>query len=182
MNKNTTATVLIVVSVVAFFAHIDPTYSSVEQLTLEREQLEGLSQQAEELSLKQGELTEQYATFQSEMEDDITAIVPFGRDDARTLMTLNSIASDNTIALEDLRVTEGSPRARGDLHTEESGAPYTLKTIEFQFNATYEEFAQFLTDIERSRRIFDPALIEFQSSATGVYRFTMTLHTYWLEK
>lgn len=182
MNQNISTLILLLISVIIFFVYTAPISVSIQKLTSELEELEKVGEKANELASKQDEQREKLEGF-VEYEDGLEKIVPVGRDDARALMYISSIAdASGNIFIRNMRVLDGSPLTKGSLVTTKYRLPYNVKTIELAFDASYEDFGVFLTNLERSKRIFDPVHISFSASAVDYYEFRMSIHTYWIEQ
>lgn len=181
MDQNLATVLLIVASVLFFFVFTAPTHSSIEELRVKVEMLSEVAEKAQELSDRQEEKEISYNRFVSDYEEGLKSIVPLGRDDARSLMNLNSIADANNIRINNVRMIDFSRTARNVLQRKRGNLPYDAKTIFMQFEATYQDFTRFLTDLERSRRVFDPINIELLGSPANVYDFEMRINTYWID-
>ena len=182
MNQNISTLILLLITVVIFFVYTVPIFVSIQETRAELGGFEEAAEKAMELADKQDEQKERYEKFLG-YEGDLEKIVPTGRDDARTLMYIASIAdASGNVFIRNMRILDGSPLTRGPLVTTKYRLPYDVKTIEMVFDAGYEDFGLFLTNLERSKRVFDPVRINFSASPIDSYEFRMNIHTYWIEE
>lgn len=180
MDQNLATILLVIASILGFFIFITPTFNSVEELQLKVDKFKEVSEKAENLAEKEEELNKDHETYVSEYQDDLNSIVPVGRDDARTLMDINSIAGANNALIRGARVTDLSRDVEREFSRGKGDLSYNAKTIQIEFDATYEDFAGFLTSLERSRRVFEPISVEFNSTSGNVYEFEMMIQNYWV--
>ena len=182
MDQNLATVLLIVASILFFFIFTAPIYSSIEELQMKAGKLSEVSEKAKDLADRKEEQEVSYNRFVSEYEEALKSIVPLGRDDARSLMTINAIAGANSVRMNDARIVDFARSAENELQSRRGNLPYNAKSMLLDFEATYQDFTRFLTDMERSRRVFDPLSIEFRSSGANVYEFQMRVNTYWIEE
>lgn len=183
MDQNIATTVLIVSALIIFFTYTTSAYTSIQALSLEKERFQEVTEQANRLAEKEEEKREDHEEFQ-EHKEDFESMVPTRRDDARTLMIVNAMAGANNISILDIKVNEGARGQRRSSYRdqEEEGVERKIKTIDMEFEGKYEDFAKFLTALERSRRIFDTVAMEFEShEGSSVYTFKASVQTYWIE-
>lgn len=181
MNQNLATLVLVLASFVIFFIFTAPLYNFIEETGLKVDRLKEVKEKAEELSERESELQKDHEVFVSDYKEGLESMVPVGRDDARTLMIISSIAEANNVIIREATVPDFSRRSMIEMERRKGKLPYGAKTVYIEFDATYQNFAEFLTSMERSRRIFDPIKIDFSSSAANVYEFEMRVNTYWIE-
>ncbi|MGM0629409.1 MAG: hypothetical protein ACQESA_03200 [Patescibacteria group bacterium] len=181
MDQNLATILLVIASILGFFIYIAPTTNAVEELELKMDKFMEVAEKAESLAEKEDELKEDHETYVDEYQDGINSIVPVGRDDARTLMDINSIAGANDALIREARITDMSRDAERELNKRRGDLPYSAKTVQIKFDATYEDFAGFLTSLERSRKLFEPVSVKFTGSSANVYEFEMMIKSYWVK-
>ncbi len=182
MDQNISTAVILVAALIIFFSVTVGTYSSIQALSMQKEGIEKVMIKAEELVEKEGEKRQEYNEFK-DRKDDFQNMLPLGRDDARTLMLINSMANANNIVITAVGVSDGVSVGRTTRRTPASQgtADEKVKTVNLSFNATYGDFKAFLTNLEKSRRIFDVVAIDFLGSAGRVFSFEVAIHTYRME-
>ena len=173
-------TVLIILAIGAFFLYIDPTMTTVQALSDERDRLLEATALADELGAARSQRQAELNEIRDREGDRLERMVPAGRDDARTLMTIDAIVDEHGFSLEDVSVSEGTAAQRRSF-IEESDGRYGLKTVNFTVEAPYQEFIDLLQDIEQSLRLFDVVEMSFEGGDEPEYLFSLTLHTYMTE-
>ncbi len=180
MDQNISTAIILVASFIVFFAYTSSAYVSVQALSDKRDRIAEISEQAERLADKEEIKRAEYEEYLQNKED-FENIIPSDRDDARTLMLINSMAEANNVNISNVRISDGPYMSRVVRRTPLMGVHRQIKTVNVQFDATYEDFTRFVTSLERSRRVFDVVYLEFPSSPGRVYSFDMAAHTYRIE-
>lgn len=180
MDQNISTTIILVASVIVFFSFTSSTYISVQSLSDQYEKLKEMVQEAEKLSEKEAEKRKDYEAL-VKYEDDFESMIPLGRDDARTMMLINSMAATQNIVIRDVSINDGVYGQKKRTETADNIVGMSTKTVTLYFDTSYENFTKFLTSLERSRRIFDVVSIDFSSETPNVYNFEVAVQAYWIE-
>jgi hypothetical protein len=182
MDQNISTTIILVASVIIFFSFTSSSYVSVQSLSEQYEKVKEIAQEAQKLTEIEIEKRRDYDEL-VKYEDDFENMIPLGRDDARTMMIINSMANTQGIVIEDVSINDGTYGQKSRRRTEESEFEMNTKTVTLYFDTSYEKFTKFLTSLEKSRRVFDVVSINFSSVAPGqnIYNFEIAIQSYWIE-
>lgn len=182
MDQNISTTIILAASVIIFFSFTSSTYISAQSLSDQYEKVKETVQEAKKLSEKEAEKRKDYEAL-VEYEDAFESMVPLGRDDARTMMLINSMAATQNIVINDVSIMDGLYGQKSNKRTVDTTSEKNTKTVNIYFDTSYENFTKFLTSLERSRRIFDVVSIDFASAVQGqsVYNFEIAIQAYWIE-
>jgi Tfp pilus assembly protein PilO len=174
-----------------FFVYTKPTYDSVRTTRAEMSQYDEALQKAAELQQLKQTLLSRYNAFNPNDVDRIQKLLPDHVDNVRLILDLDSIASRNGMAIQNVVVSnpvsvQGAQTAIGSLGS--SKQKYDSVTLSFSTQGPYETFLQFLTDLETSLRIVDLVSLTLTSGAAptekgqpSVYGYDVTIRTYWLK-
>lgn len=177
-----------------FFFYTKPAYD--DALTTKAsiaEYDQALDKAAELQELKQS-LLARYNTFDPANIDRLHKLLPDHVDNVRLVLDLDNLALERGLALENVVINspgadEGAAPVLGGAS---SRGAYDSLTLRFATNGTYPNFVTFIKDIEASLRIVDLVALTLESTglfvpgapgtpAEPVYRFDLTLRTYWLK-
>ncbi len=190
--KITTAVVVILVIILAFFIFINPKYKearSIGVLDLEAKKKE-LAAKSNELSeLK--ELENDYQGLNQAQLKEVEKILPRGVDFANLVGQIEALARDSNLTLDNISVTEGgvwgqtgeSPADETETSSKKTtGASsdiYLLNvSVNFSGGGTYEHFKLFLDNLENNLRILDLSSVSFTPDTQS---YTLNLKTYYLK-
>lgn len=177
--KNSTALVLLLISVGLFFTFISPHYDKMSALMVQTNDYKDILQNIEELKKKRDNLTVEYKNFPQSGLDKLNKVLPESVDTVSLALNLDSIAGQYGISIKGVHVTNTTdPSGSIDVG---SGKAYEPAEVSFSFDATYDNFKKFMTDLERNLRISDVKRITFSPSETGPYTFSVDIITYWLK-
>lgn len=171
---------LLVGAVGLFFGYTYKKYDQIKTLRADVSELKKDLTQSLDILSKREDLKKRYAAFKQDDLDKLNSLLPDYVDNIKLVMDMNSIAKRYGISLKAIKVDEekqDKTLTAGSLKN-----PYGSIGIAFKVTSTYENFVQFLRDLEKSLRIVDVTALSFKSTETGVYDFGVALKTYWLNK
>lgn len=216
--------ILILASVGMFFGYINPTYTGVtgatdtasksiqELQSEENDYKDALTKTAEIERVRTG-LSDQFRKISPSDQTKIEKLLPDHIDSVRLIIDINNIAAKYGMSLTNIILT-----ASGVLPTPKANAPasasspsdtsaartfvgpddrqYDSIKLGFTVTGSYENFIQFLKEIEESLRVVDVTSLAFSSaksgspvsgqvgsgsSASNLFTFSMTIRTYYLK-
>jgi Tfp pilus assembly protein PilO len=179
--KNSTAFILILISVGLLYTFILPQYDKVNTQRAEQAQYQNILQNVSELQAKRDELLVKYQNIPKANIDAITKILPDNVDTVSLAMNLDTIASHYGLSIKSIQTSKDD---QNNSSTIVQGAPTTLYgSVAFNFSvvSNYANFRKFMKDIEQSLRITDVQSVSFQSNANGLYEYQVSIKTYWLK-
>jgi Tfp pilus assembly protein PilO len=201
--KNMTPLILIIVSVGMFFFFIDPKYQDIKTLQAEIQENNKIVDIAKQLTNRKTQVENQYNQISSAEKSDLEKLLPDAIDNVRLILDINNIAETTGVLIKDMDIkTQQEPTASNTLissegfdssifSTNDSALQYVDSTkigvMSFSFSATaqYSNFIEFLSQLERSKRIMDIRSIEIMretnESGTTFFDYKVTFDTYWLK-
>lgn len=178
--KNLISIILLVGAVGLFFGYTYKKYDQIKTLRVDVSELQKDLEQSMTILSKRDELKKRYAAFKQSDLDNLNSLLPDYVDNIKLVMDMNNIAKLYGMSLKSIKVDE--EKQDKVVAAGSTKAPYGSMDISFKVTSTYENFVQFLRDLEKSLRIVDVTALSFKSSDTGVYDFGVALKTYWLNK
>lgn len=179
-----------------FFVYTKPTYDNIDTLKAEISQFDSALDKSKEMQELKRSLLSRYNTFTSEQLNRLGRLLPDHVDNVRLVLDLDSLASrygmavQNVVIDRDLSVVKQEQTVIGALSAQ--AAQYDSLTMQFATRGTYNSFVGFLKDLESSLRVVDLVALSIDpdSSTVGpdgepladpIYRYNVTLRTYWLK-
>lgn len=177
--------ILIVIAVGLFGLYIDPTYESIKVLRAEEAQFDDALDRSKELIAIRDQLLSRYNTFGSDDLERLEKLLPDNIDNVRLIIDINSIAAQYGMALRDVLVkssedTEGQNGNERIVITDESNT-FSSIDLSFTVSSSYDNFVQFIADLEQSLRIVDLSSLTFEATDDDFSDYEVTVKTYWLQ-
>ena len=179
MIRLITPVIFIVVAVGLFLTYIDPTYQAIKELREGEAQFDQALNQSRELQKTRDSLLSRYNTFDQTNIDRLEKLLPDNVDNVRLILDIDSIASKYNMRTRDVTVTASSPEDPGAIATDQGEIGSVV--LSFSVIARYDDFINFLRDLESSLRIVDVVGLSFNSAAGDAYNFSVSIKTYWLK-
>ena len=186
---------LIAAAVGLFFAFINPTYSEVKTLRDQQKEYDEALLNSRKLLEKRDELTQIFNSFSLEDKDRLLKLMPDNVDNIRLVLDVQRIAKQYGMLPRDIKFDTGT-RSGGASAIQQTGSAQALTPdqvnqakkdfgsfdLEFSVIGTYENFVNFLRDLEKSLRVVDITSVTFGVGDDGktALRFTVKTKTYWL--
>jgi Tfp pilus assembly protein PilO len=177
--KALTPIILFIVAIVGFFYYIKPGYATIQQLQAQNMQYDVALEKAEEFTRKRDELNDQLNQFKKIDIERLERMIPDNIDSTRLIIEVDQIAKKYASGITGIRVDDGQSSGTAA----PTSLPYNVVTIGFAIKTTYQDFNDFLKDIETNLRLSDASVVSFTPGADGseVHTFNMTIKTYWLK-
>jgi len=197
--------ILIGVAVAGFFMFTSPLYKNISDLKSQVSSYNEALNNSKALEAERDKLTQKYNTIDPVNLSKIEKFLPDNVNNIRLILEIEKMASPYGMALKDVKydtlvkkdVTTGTGIAVGSGATETTkegiakNLPknYGIWDLEFSTQGTYNNFVNFVKDLEKNLRIVDISSIEFSSSVgTGLnpslseaYKYSFKIKTYWLK-
>ena len=176
-----------------FFMYTQPTYDSTRELKDKiRQYNQALDKAAELQQLKQA-LLSRYNAFDPTDLSRLQKLLPNHVDNVRLILDIDNLAGRYGMALQnDVISTPGKDKENEEESSlgaiGESQQKFDSLTLQFSTQATYPLFMQFLQELESSLRIVDLVSLtltpetDTTASKEPIYRFGITIKTYWLKE
>ena len=177
--KSSIPVLLLIFSAGVFYFYISPGYEKITHLQEEVRQYEAALEDAFALASVRDALVTTYNNFSSSDLTRLEEMLPQEVDTVRLAAEINGIGQKYGITISGFDVSEqGAP-------TEEeiAASPYRTLLVTFSFDSSYENFTQFLKDLESSTHLVNVSEAGFQEATTGGRQtYHLSLHTYVLSK
>jgi|SRR3989338_5984584 len=190
MVKIILSTVGLAVAGAIFFLYTQPTYDTVQALSVQIDQYNQALDKAAQLQELKQTLLSRYNSFDPADIERLQKALPDHVDNVRLVLDLDSLAGQHGMALQNV-VINNPASERGDttvIGTIGAGQQkFDSLTLQFSTHASYQDFMSFMRDLEDSLRIVDLVSLTLQRDAgqageSGLtYRYDIALRTYWLK-
>lgn len=160
----------------------------------------------DELRKQRAAISAQYDAVSDADKQVLNKMLPDSVDNIRLIIDMNNIANEHKLVLKGVkasspssdtttapdssatrRLTPGpagasAPGGLNTLDATKSGGP-TLQTvaITFSVSATYAQFLDLMTALEKNLRLMDLTHLTLSANNTGTYDYSVELQTYWLK-
>lgn len=184
--------ILIFVAIAGFFGVVAPAYQDMSSLKSEVAAYDEALQNSRSLEEERDKLTQKFNSISSNDLDRIEKLVPDNVDNIRLILEIEKLASPYGMVLKDVHYEavkedkEDGAKQGGIAKT--TNQEYGSWDLEFSTEGNYEDFTQFLKNLEQNLRIVDIASIQFssgasdsKSGATKDYKYKFKIRTYWLK-
>lgn len=175
---------LIAVAAFIFFAPLPPLLDQIEELKVEKAELNAALDNAKEIIAVREELTSRYNQFSSADLTKLDKLLPNNVDNVRLIIDINSIALKYGMVLKNIVIrTEEQIAAGTALGPVPSSGQFRTVELGFSVSGDYEALRNFLSDLGRSLRLVDIASVNFSPDlSTGLANYKISLRTYWLKE
>ena len=163
--KILTSFILIAVSVASFFFYMQPTYSSVQNLTAQKDLYAGVLQKAKDLSAKRDQILAQYNAVSPDDINRLKSAIPDTFDSVTVAKYVNTIASKYGLVVKGIKFTV--PQIDQRVISADSSNQPVVQTMNFNFAGTYTQFASFIKDVESSLLLMDVTKIAITDAVKG---------------
>jgi Tfp pilus assembly protein PilO len=179
--KNSTALILILISVGLFYTFIMPEFSHVQNLRVQAGSYNDVLSNVTDLSQKRDELLLKYNAIPKDQLANLEKILPSNVNVVELALNLDAIASKYGISIKDVKtIDEKSDQTATTIKTPSSSG-YQKVNISFIFVSNYANFRKFIADLEQSLRIIDVKTISFETADSGFNEYQIQIQTYWLK-
>ncbi|OGI66242.1 hypothetical protein A3A95_02105 [Candidatus Nomurabacteria bacterium RIFCSPLOWO2_01_FULL_39_18] len=200
MIRYVLAAILIGISVVGFFMFTDPLYKQIEELNMQATAYNEALDNSKALENERDKLTAKYNTISPENLLKIKKLLPDNIDNIRLILEIEQVALPYGMVLRDVRydtlkkntsTTGDAAITQGSTGSGDQFKDYGSWDLEFSTTGTYNNFINFMKDLESNLRIVDISSIRFSSGSDirnvlalpgpEVYKFDFKIKTYWLK-
>lgn len=179
--KNTTAIILLLLSVGLFYTFTNVQYQEVKGLYTLASEYQNVLRNTSAIVELRDRLLVTYETFPKAEIDRINKVLPDNINTVRLALDLDSMASRYGLSIKNIQATTGASGDANFIVLPEQASAYEKATVSFGFISNYENFMLLLADLERNLRIMDIRSISFQTSESGLYDYRVSVETYWLK-
>jgi len=208
MFRFATPIILIGIAIAGFFMFTSPLYKNISDLRAQVASYNEALDNSKALEAERDKLTQKYNTFDLENLSKLEKLLPDNVNNIRLILEIENMAKPYGMALKDVKYDTVSKKdvatatagatgnaepvanvIQGGTATQSSPKNYGIWDLEFSTQGTYNNFINFIKDLEKNLRIVDISSIEFSSSVgTGLnpslseaYKYSFKIKTYWLK-
>ena len=191
MNRNITTVILIVLAVGVYLTYTSPQWKKVQAVrTVNAEYAKAINNAEELIKTRDGVLAK-YNSLSPVDKDRLNKMLPTAVDNVRLIIDLNNIAQRRGMTLEDIQTETRDSSADVNLNiglataSQPNIANPILDTVKITFKVTgaYQQFVDFIKDVESSLRIIDLANLKLTTGdSANTYTYNVTMTTYWLNE
>ena len=194
MNRNTTATILIILAIALYFTYTSGVWNDAMAVKAVNDQYSGAISSAEQLISIRDKVLKDYNNISANDRDNLDKMIPNTVDNIRLIIDLNSVALQHGFSLKNITASakqdSSNSSSNNSVSSANSGSSSfnisvpTLDTVavSFSVSAPYQQFISFMQDLEASLRIMDITHLSVTANDTGTYDFSVQLNTYWLRQ
>ena len=201
MNRNITATILLVLAAGIYFTVTKGMLADAKAVQLVNTQYSSAIDSADQLIKVRDQVLKNYNNLSQDDRERLNKIVPNTVDNIRLIIDLNSVAMRHGFNLKNIKAVAagtGNQKANGTAAAVASAASSpvivnnTTKsntiatpvldtvTVSFSVTAPYQQFKSFLQDLEADLRIMDLTHLTMTANDSDVYDFNVEFKTYWM--
>ncbi|MEK7081093.1 MAG: hypothetical protein AAB902_01770 [Patescibacteria group bacterium] len=192
------------IAITVFFTFTNPIYNDISTLRAQVASYNNALDNSKMLENERDKLTAKYNTIDPNNLTKLQKLLPGSVDNIRLILEIEQIASPYGITLKDVKYnatdtnTSTNTSAAASATVQRSGiaelAPkdYGVFDLEFSTSGTYNNFINFIKDMESNLRIVDISSILFSSDTTSAganlkttspeaYKYNFRIKTYWLK-
>lgn len=196
MFKLFTPIILIAISVGGFLMVVNPMYKELGELKAKATAYDQALTNSKALENERDKLTKKYNAISTDNLDKLSKLLPDNVDNIRLILEIEKVAAPYGMILKDVKYDSTKPTADkngavqgGDL-SKTSNKDYGSWDLEFTTEGSYNNFLNFVRDLENNLRIVDIYTIQFTSdTALGTnkpplaetYKYAFRIKTYWMK-
>lgn len=204
--------ILVGIAIAVFFVYTNPTYKKILLLKNEASTYEQALNSSNQFEKARDSINQRYQSFSKNDIDRLKLLLPDTVDNVRLVIDIEKIAKDSGLVFkkvsydvkESIKAKTTTPQSDPNTQTpqapqpvrlgvaSEDSKPYGVFSVNFTVQGPYDQFLQFLKNLENSLRIVDVTSISFTSlesekdskktsTSNSVYEYTVTIKTYWLK-
>ncbi len=180
-----------IISAAVFVLYTKPTYDHVRVLKSEIAQYDQALARANELQALKQSLLSKFNAFNPADVERLNKLLPDHVDNVRLILDFDNLASKHNLAIQNVVIGRSGGKDGDKPAAEVIGGnerAYDSLTLKFSTQGTYEGFVTFMEDVQASLRIVDLVSLSLtpeggsaEEGAEPVYRYDVTIRTYWLK-
>jgi len=196
MFRFITPIILIGIAIAGFFMFTNPLYKNISEIRTQIVSYNEALDNSKALEAERDKLTQKYNSIDSENLAKLSKLLPDNVDNIRLILEIEKIASPYGMVLKDIKYDTITKKdnttgevIQGGATVQSSRKDYGIWDLEFSTQGTYNNFVNFIKDLESNLRIIDISSIQFSSntgagldsSLSEVYKYGFKIKTYWLK-
>lgn len=163
-----------------FFGYTNSTYEVIKKLQVEAGEFDEALAKSRELGRVRDELLTRFNTFPSRQLEQLEKFLPDNVDNVRLILDIDNIASKYGLRIQNVVVSSALTSQASSVVIVQEGL---FDSVELGFTVItgYENFLQFIEDLETSLRLVDVVSLSFRVIDNTLYSHSFRIRTYWLK-
>lgn len=192
MNRNITATILIVLAVGIYFTITEGVLNEAKKVSAMNRQYTDAIENATTLIKARDKVRDDWKKISVEDQEKLNKMIPESVDNIRLVIDLNNLASKHGFSLKGIKAnvdtkapTTASAARIPEVNPNSNVLPSSIVdtvTVSFSVTAPYLQFISFMQDLESNLRLMDISHLTVSANDSGIYDFSVELKTYWLRQ
>lgn len=196
MNKNITATILIVLAIGIYFTVTEKVIADGKAIQKVNDEYVSAIESAKKLIAVRDQVTRDYNNISEIDRERLSKMIPNSVDNIRLIIDLNDVARRHGFQLEGIKAVASTDSANNTAPAFNQvpgmpGVPSRVSiaepildnvTVTFSVTAPYLQFKSFLQEIEANLRLMEITKLSMTANDTGIYTYKVELKTYWLRQ
>jgi Tfp pilus assembly protein PilO len=199
MFRLLTSIILVGIAVAVFLTFTSPLYNDISALRAQVASYNEALDNSKALENERDKLTKKYNSLNPDNLVRLVKLLPNNVDNIRLILEIEKIATPYGMALKDVKYSTDNPDTVAE-KTPVAGVKgggvatalrkdYGTWNLGFTVQGTYNNFVNFLKDLEKNLRIVDITSVDFSSkggvgaspSLSEIYKYDLQIKTYWLK-
>jgi len=196
MFRLITPLILLGLAITGFLMFVNPMYEELNNLKAQAASYDQALTNSKALENERDKLTKKYNSISSDNLDKLNKLLPDNVDNIRLILEIEKVAAPYGMILKDVKYDSTKPSTDkngaivgGDMSKTSSSKDYGSWDLEFSTQGNYNNFLNFIKDLENNLRIVDIYAIEFTSDTplgaksplTDTYKYSFRIKTYWMK-
>lgn len=179
-------------SLLLFFTFTNPIYEEIKNLRNVSASYNDALGNSKALEAERDKLTAKYNSISQTDIAKLEKLLPDGVDNIRLVLEIEKLALPYGMVLKDVGydASNEEEETKRDQSVESGRLPYGVWNLSFSTSGTYNNFVNFLRDLENNLRIVDISSIDFSAedmpglnpNIPQAYNYDFAIQTYWLKK
>jgi hypothetical protein len=196
MNRNITATILIVLAAGIYFTVTKSMLVDANAVQAVNTQYSSAIDGADQLIKVRDQVLKNYNDLSQDDRDRLNKMIPNTVDNIRLIIDLNSVALKHGFSLRNIKAVASAGTQKGN--TTPASIPPTMTgsgvsnaniiatpildtvAVSFSVSAPYLQFISLMQDLEANLRIMDLTHLTMTANDTGTYDYSVEFKTYWI--
>lgn len=172
---------LVILTLSVGYAFIYPSVGDLSNLAGEKQKYESSLSTVSNIEIKKNELMTKFNAISAADKVEVETILPDSLKLVRLISDIDAVAAGRGISISKISSKETASSVGNSAGETVSQRPYESSIIGFSFTSSYDEFKNFLGDLEKSLRILDVRSVKITPKEGGIYTYDVEFETYWLK-
>jgi Tfp pilus assembly protein PilO len=159
-------------------------YSPMGDLTTlmdQKQQYEQSLENVNNIENTKKELLTKFNNIPATDKQDIEIVLPSSFSFVRFISQIDAVASKYGISIGRTTLREMNSSVEQSTEGSQPSKPFNSAIVGFSFDASYDKFNTFMSDLEKSMRILDVKSVKISAKDNGIYSYDVEFETYWLK-